>query len=83
MEHVQNLFVGPAVQRPGQGSGSGCGREVGIGLSAAHRSHGAGAAVLPVVGVQDQENVQGAGEYRIGHVLRPHHLHNVFMKFSG
>ena len=55
--------------------------DVRVGVGAAHRAHGAGAAVLLVVGVQDEQHLESARQHRVGHVFRlqalPQHVHVV------
>ena len=82
VEHAEDFFVGSAVQRSGEGRRGRGGREVGIGLRTADGAHGVGAAVLLVVGVQDEEDVERARDDGIGGILRldhlPEHVHEVF-----
>src|SRR5205823_3537149 len=66
--------VGAAVQRSGKSGGGGGGGEVGVGEGAPHGTHGVGAAVLLMVGVEDEEDVERAREHGIGDVLGLHHL---------
>ena len=48
--------------------------QIRIGLRAAHRAHGAGAAVLLVIGMQDEEDVERPRNRWMRHILRLHHL---------
>jgi len=82
VQHAEHRFVGAAMKRPSQRRGRRCSSEEGIGQRAAHASHGIGAAVLFMVGVEDEEYVQSARQHGIGDVLGFHHLpqhvHEVF-----
>ena len=73
-QHPQRLLVGAAVQWPIQCRHPGCDRRVGIHLGGADSAHGAGRAVLLVVGVQDEQDVQRALQPRIGLVGELGHL---------
>ena len=81
IQHLENFLIGAAVQRAGKGGASGSGREERIGLRTAHGAHGVGAAVLLVVGVQDEQDVEGPRQDGVGLVLRlhqlPQHVHEV------
>ena len=81
VQHQQHLLVGAAVQRAGQSRGRGRRRQVWIGLRTAHRPHGVGAAVLLVVGMQDEQDRERPRQYRVGQILRlqhlPEHVHEV------
>ena len=73
-EHVQHLLVRAAVQRAVQrGRGRGR-RRVRVGLGAGHAAHRVGRAVLLVVGVQDEQHIQGVLEDRVRAVLGLGHL---------
>ena len=81
VQHAQHLFVGAAVQRAGEGRNGRRGGGVRVGLGAAHRAHGAGAAILLVIGVQDEQHLERARQHRVGGVLGlgafPQHVHVV------
>ena len=64
-QHAQDRFVRPAVQRAVQRRRGAGERREGIGLRAADAAHRAGAAVLLVVGVQDEQHVERAFEDRV------------------
>ena len=69
------------MQRTGQRRGRACHRQVRIGLRAADDPHGGRAAVLLVVGVQNEEHIERARDDRTGHIFRlghlPQHVHEV------
>ena len=82
VEHPDHFLVGAAMQRAGQRR---CGRghaKIRVAERAAHRAHGAGAAVLLMVDVQDEEHLERAGQHRVGRILGldhpPQHVHEVF-----
>ena len=58
--------LAPAVPWSVQGGGRGGRGRVGIGMRRTDDAHGRGRAVLLVVGVQDEQDVQGAGQDRVG-----------------
>ncbi len=82
VEHAQHFFIRSAMQRTGQSRRSAGHRQVRIGLRAPDDAHGAGAAILFVVGVQNEQDIQRAGNHRARHILRlghaPQHVHEVF-----
>ena len=59
-------LVGAAVAGAVEGGGGGGGGRVGIGVGGAHDPHGRGRAVLLVVGVEDEQDVEGSGQDRVG-----------------
>ena len=81
LEHFDDLDVGPAVQRSPQGADAGGagGEEVGPGR--ADHADRRGAAILLVVGVQDEDQVQGVLDLGRDDVLlvgnREHHVQEV------
>jgi len=82
VEHSQNFFVGAAVKWPGKRGGSGRGCEIRIGMRTADRAHRIRAAILLVVGVQDNRmssarEITGFATY-FGSTI----FHSMFMKFS-
>ena len=78
-QHAQHFFVGAAVQGAGKGGDGRGGGGIRVGVGAADGAHGAGAAILFVVGVEDEQHIQGVRQHRIGHVFRlqplPQHVH--------
>src|SRR5919108_402662 len=58
-QRLQDFFVGAAVQRAVQGRRGRRHRRIGIGVRRAHAAHRAGGAVLLVIGMQDEQHVQG------------------------
>ncbi len=80
-EHPQHLLVGPAVQRAVQRGDRGRGRGERVGLGTADRAHRVCRTVLLVVGVQDEQNVEGVLEVRVRLVFElgglPHHVQEV------
>ena len=73
-QHPQDLLVGAAVQRAVERGDAGRDRRVRVDLRGADRAHRARRAVLLVVGVQDEQDVQRPLEPRIGLVLELGHL---------
>src|SRR5437879_2517972 len=69
-EHVQNFFIGAAMERAVERSDGRGGSAVGIDVGAAHTADGVCGAVLLVVGMQDEENVERALQGRVRPVLR-------------
>ena len=65
-EHADDRLVGPAVAGPVERGGGGGGGRVGIGVRRADHAHGRGRAVLLVVGVEDEQDVEGPGQDRVG-----------------
>ena len=69
------------MERPIEGGGGRRRGGEGIGVRAADVTHDVGGAVLLVVGVQDQQHIEGMFEQRIGLVLQlgrlPHHVQEV------
>ena len=72
-EHAQHLLVGPAVQGAVEGGDGGGNGRVGIHVGAPHPAHGRGRAVLLVVGVQDEEHLEGLLHHRVD-LVGPSHL---------
>src|SRR6266566_4298253 len=69
-EHVQYFFIGAAVERTVESSDRGGGRGIGIDVGAADAPDGVGGAVLLVVGMKDEENVESAFQGWVRPVLR-------------
>ena len=65
VQHAQHRLVGAAVQRPVERRRRAGQRRVRIDVRAADAAHRAGAAVLLVIGVQDEEHVERALEHRV------------------
>ena len=80
LEHPQHGFVRAAVQRAGERAGRAGQRRVRIGLRAADAAHRARAAVLLVVGVQDEQDVERALEHRMRVYLSSVILNSMFRK---
>lgn len=80
-QHPEDGLVGAPVQRAVQRCGRGGHSAIGIDVARPHGPHRAGRAVLPVVTVQDEQDIESFLEYRIGLVLclrRPvHHVQEV------
>ena len=81
LEHLEHCDVRPAVERPPQGADARGTRGEEVGLARADDAHRRGAAILLVVGVQHQDQVQGLDDLRVGDVLlvghREHHVQEV------
>ena len=81
LEHFDHLHVRPAVQRSPQGADARGARGKHIGLGRAHQPHGRGAAILLVVGVQDEDQVQRVLHFPRHDVLavgdREHHVQEI------
>ena len=73
-QHPQHRLVGAAVQRPVEGGDAGRDRRVGVDLRGADRAYRVRRAVLLVIGVQDEEDVQGLLQPGIRLVLELGHL---------
>ena len=69
LEHLQHGLVGPAVQRPEQGVDAGRDGREQVGVRRTDQPDGRGRAVLLVVGVQDQQLVQGLDQLGV-HLVR-------------
>ena len=81
LQHGQHLFVGAAVQRAPQRADAGRDRGEQVGLRAAHLTHRRRAAVLLVIGVQDQQQVEDLHDVLVDLVRlgrnREHHVEEV------
>ena len=80
-QHLQHRLVGAAVQRAVEGGDAGGDRRVRVDLRGADGAHRRRRAVLLVVGVEDEEDVEGLREPRVRLVLDlghlPHHPEEV------
>src|SRR5437763_7098325 len=82
-QHLEDRLVRAAVQRAVErGGGAGDGG-VRIGVRAADDAHGAGRAVLLVVGVEDEQDVQRALQRRLRRVLGLGHLAHDVQEVAG
>ena len=81
VQHAEHFLVGAAVKRAGERGDRGGGGDERVGVRTAHRAHRAGAAILFVIGVQDEEHLERARQHRVGGVLGlgalPQHVHVV------
>ena len=81
LQHRDDLLVGPAVARPPEGGDARGDDRVHVGEAGAGQPHRGGAAVLLVVGVQDEEQVDGAHDVvvdlRLLHRGGEHHVQEV------
>ena len=71
IEHLEDRFVGAAVERPVQRGDPGRHRRKRVDPGGADGANRAGGAVLFVVGVQDQQDFEGFLQHRVGLVLAP------------
>ena len=80
-QHLEHLLVRPAVQRAVQRRGRRGRRGIRVAPGAGHAPHRARGTVLLMVGVQDEQHVQGVLEHRVRVVLElghlPHHVEEV------
>ena len=83
LQHPQHRLVGAAVQRPVERRRRAGHRRVRIDVRAADRAHRARAAVLLVVGVQDEEDVERALEHRVHLVFQLRHLEQHVQEVAG
>ena len=86
-EHPDHLLVRAAVARAVQGGTSRRGGRVGVDVRRTDDPHRGGRAVLLVVGVQDEQHVDGAREHGVGLKTRlgglPHHREEVRREGEG
>ena len=80
LEHFDAGLICPAVQRAPQGANAGRNRGEQVGVARADHAHRAGAAVLLVIGVHDQEQIQRFDEYRGRPVYVSHGTANIMCK---
>ena len=83
VEHPQHRLVGAAVQRAVERRRGAGQRRVRIDVRAADVAHRAGAAVLLVIGVQDEEHVERALEDRVRLVAQLGHLEQHVEEVAG
>src|SRR5664280_1224649 len=85
-QHPDDRLVGPPVPGPVERGSSGSGGRVGVGMRRAHHPHGGGRAVLLMIGVEDEQDVEGASQGRIGIEPRlggfPHHGQEIGGEFQ-
>ena len=74
LEHAQHRFVGSPMERPPERGSRAGNRRIRVHVRAADDAHRGGAAVLLVVGVQDEEHVERALENGVRLVLQLGHL---------
>ena len=82
-QHAQHSLVRAAVEGAVQGGGCSCDRGIGIRVGASRAAHHVGAAILFVVGVENEQHLQGAFENRVGPVLQLGHLEERVEKIPG
>ena len=82
-EHPQHGLVRAAVQRAVERRRGAGERRIRIGLRAADAAHRARAAVLLVIGVQDEQHVERALEHRVRPVLQLGHLEQHVQEVAG
>ena len=83
VQHAQHRLVRAAVQRSVQRGRRAGHRRVRVHLRAADRAHRAGAAVLLVIGVQDEEHVERALQHRVHLVLQLGHPEQHVQEVAG
>ena len=83
LEHAQDGFVGAAVQRSPERRGRSRNRRIRVDVRAADDSHRGGAAILLVIGVQDEEHVERALENGVRLVLQLGHLEQHVQEVAG
>ena len=83
VQHPQHRFVGAAVQRPVERRGSSGQRRIRVHVRAADVAHRARAAVLLVIGVQDEQHVERPREHRIRLVFFRRHLEQHVQEVAG
>src|SRR5437867_5693339 len=83
VEHQKDSLIGAAVQGAIQGRSSGRGGGERVDLRASDASHGAGAAVLLVIGVENKKDVERVFEDRVDLVLQLCHLEQHVEQVSG
>ena len=81
IEHFEDFNIRPAMERTPEGTHAG--RDAGkhVGFAGADHADGAGGAILLVIGMEDENEVQGVLDFRIGLVIvvghREHHVKQV------
>ena len=82
-QHPQHRFVGAAVQRTVERRRRAGHRRVRIDVRAADAAHRAGAAVLLVIGVQDEEHLERPLEHRVHLILQLRHPEQHVQEVAG
>ena len=83
LQHAEHGLVGPAVKRAVEGGRRAGQRRVGIDVRAADAAHRVRAAVLFVIGVEDEQHLERPLEHRIGLVLELRHLEQHVQEVAG
>ena len=83
VQHPQHRFVGAAVQRTVQRRRRAGQGRVRVHMRAADRPHRRRAAVLLVVGVQDEQDIQRPRQHRVGLILQLGHLEQHVQEVAG
>ena len=78
-QHAKHRFVGAAVQRSVEGRRRRH-RRIRVDMRAADAAHRVGAAVLLVIGVEDEQHVERALEHRADLILQLGHRNSMFRK---
>jgi hypothetical protein len=68
LQHLDDLLVGTAMERAPERHDTGGDRGEEVGLARPHHAHRRGAAVLLVIGVQDEQQVERLVEHRRHHI---------------
>ena len=82
LEHPEHGLVGAAVQRAVERGDAGADRRVRVDLARADRAHRVGRAVLLVVGVQDEQHLEGLDQRGSGSYLGSLILNSIERKFA-
>ena len=82
-QHPQHRFVGAAVQRTVERRRRAGHRRIRIDVRAADAAHRVGAAVLLVIGVQDEQHVERALEHRVDLILQLGHPEQHVQEVAG
>ena len=85
-QHFQHRLVGTAVQRTPKGADAGRSGGENIGLTRGHHPHRRGGTVLFVVGVEQEDEVERADDFRVDFVVLAgegeHHVEKVLRVFQ-